>query len=120
MRKVSRAAKRAKIVEDRDEIIRETDAKRLLATAKRASEAAQSKKIADAAAALLAKKNSDKAAEMAKQRDIHLQTCFAANHAASMGAVVRGMSEVALKKAITWMEAFKSQGIFTPWAISPA
>ena len=120
MRKVSRAAKRTKIVEDRDEITRETDAKRLLATAKRESESAQSKKIADAAAALLAKKNSDKAAEMAKQRDIHLQTCFAAKHAASMGAVVRGMSEVALKKAITWMGEFKSQGIFTPWAISPA
>jgi hypothetical protein len=114
-RTVVKAAKRARMQEDRDDSIRETDAKRLLATEKKMEEEAKSKRIADAAAAILAKKESDKAAGEEKQRDRRMQTCFAAKHAAGMHAVIQGMGEGATKNAIGALRKLEKEGRFNKW-----
>ena len=114
-RTVVKAAKRARMQEDRDDSIRETDAKRLLATQEKVREEAKSKRIADVAAALLAKKVSDKEASEDKQRVRRMQTCFAAKHAAGMRAVIQGMSEGATNLAIAAVRKLEDEGRFNKW-----
>ena len=72
-RQINSSAKRARIQEDRDEAIRATDSKRLLATAEKEAQEAKQKAIAVAAASLKAKKKSDLAAAAAKRRNNWLQ-----------------------------------------------
>jgi len=114
-RKVDKNAKRARLREDRQDVIQAADSKRLLATAEREAQEAKQKSIADAAASLTAKRDSDLAAAMAKMRNTRLQTFFAAKHAASMGAFIKGMTPEATTNAVTKMTTLHDQGVFNSW-----
>jgi len=72
-RQMDSNAKRARLREDRDEAIRATDSKRLLATAEKEAQEAKQKAIAVAAASVKAKKQSDLASAAAKRRNNWLQ-----------------------------------------------
>ena len=114
-REIASSAKRARRLEEQNDAIRVTDAKRLSAT--RALEAQESKRklIADAAAALTAKKNADLAAASARSYKIWLQTVFAARHAAKMAAFISSMSQEGLNHATSRIIALSMQGIFKRW-----
>ena len=114
-RKVDKNAKRARLREDRQDVIQEADSKRLLATAVKESQEAKQKTIADAVASLTVKQDSDRAAAMAKIRSTRLQTVFTAKHAASMGAFIKGMTPVAMTNAVTKMTTLHGQGVFNSW-----
>ena len=114
-RKVDKNAKRARLREDRQDVIHEADSKRLLATAAKELQEAKQKRIADAVALLKAKQDSDRAAAMAKIRSIRLQTVFAARHAASMGALIKNMTPEATANALTKMNTLHGQGVFNSW-----
>ena len=68
------SAKQARLREEREEAIRETDSKRLLATEEREAQEAKRKAIAAAAASFAAKRDSDLAAAAARRHTKWLQT----------------------------------------------
>ena len=114
-RRVNKTAKRARLREDREDLIQAADSERLLATAKREAQEAKQKTIADAAASLTAKRDSDRAEVMAKIRSTRLQTVFPAKHAASMGAFIKGMTPEATTNATTKMTTLHHQKVFNRW-----
>ena len=110
-------AKRARLQEDRDEVVRATDAKRLLATAERDAQEAKRKAIAEAADSLKAKKKSDLAAAAAKTHSNWLQTVAVAEHAADMIASVKAMSSEATTQAVKTMNSLQRDGRFKSWIV---
>ena len=114
-RKMICEAKRARVREEREEAIRETDSKRLLATQEAATQEAKRKTIAEAATSLASKRDLELAAAASKRHRIWLQREFAAKHAAGMAAVVQAVSHEARSYAVAKMTTLHTQGAFNQW-----
>ena len=75
-RRVSSSAKRTLLQEQREDAIRESDSKRLLATEEREAQETKRKAIAEAAASFAAKRDSDLAVAAARRHSNWLQNCI--------------------------------------------